>query len=161
MIRRLALFASLTASLAALPLAGCGSDGSDDGLDPDGTYNCEIEDRDDTFIAGMAKQGAGGIEVTLVTATPTPPARGDNTWTVELKQNGTPVSGAAVEVIPFMPDHRHGTPVTPTVTATANPGEYQVTPVNLWMPGLWEITVKATPSGGTQDTVVFRFCITG
>jgi hypothetical protein len=33
----------------------------------------------------------------------------------------------------------------------------------MWMPGLWETTIEATPAGGTAPTdtdfVVFRFCL--
>jgi hypothetical protein len=126
-----------------------------------GTYNCMVEDRDDTFWAGMTKSGAGGVEVTLVSSTPAPPIRGDNSWTLAIRRDGEPVVGAAVEITPFMPDHRHGTPISPVVTPGDSAGQYQAAPVNLWMPGLWEITVATTPSGGAEDSVVFRFCITG
>ncbi len=147
-------------SLAALLLGGCGEDHHTLYTDG-GTYNCELEDRDDTFLAGMAKSGTNGVTVTLVSSTPTPPARGDNTFVLAIEHATTPATGAAVEVVPFMPDHRHGSPIPAVVSPGAGPGEYQVTPVNLWMPGLWEITVKTVPAGGTQDLVAFRFCIPG
>lgn len=141
-------------------LVACG--GEDDDLYTDaGTYNCAAETRAEAFLAGMTKTGAGGVEVTLTSAAPAPPARGDNTWSLSIQYQGAPAADAAVTVTPFMPDHRHGSPITPVVTPSATAGDYDVTPVNLWMPGLWEITVGATPTGGTQDSVVFRFCITG
>jgi hypothetical protein len=44
------------------------------------------------------------------------------------------------------------------VTELPAPGQYQLSPVNLWMPGLWEITISAI-SGATTDSAVYRFCI--
>lgn len=31
-------------------------------------------------------------------------------------------------------------------------------PVNLWMPGVWETTIRAT-AGTTTDSAVYKFCI--
>jgi len=148
-------------ALGGLVVAGCGGD--DDSLYTDaGTYNCAAETRDEEFVAGMEKTGTNGVTFTLVSSTPAPPSRGDNVWVIDLDEAGTPTVDATMAVTPFMPDHRHGTPIIPVVTPdTGTPGRYDVEPVNLWMPGLWEITVDATPQGGVKDTVVFRFCITG
>ncbi len=147
------------ALMAGLGAAGCSDDHGDDWPT---TYNCEAEDRDEQFLAGMQKQGAGGTLVSLLSATPAPPSRDDNAWQIDVSRGGMPVTGATIKVTPFMPDHRHGTSVQVVVTPDAGmPGRYQLAPINLWMPGLWEITVDVTPPGGTRDSVVFRFCITG
>lgn len=148
----------LTLALAVASPA-CSDDGGDDGT---ATYNCEAETRDEQFLAGMQKVGAGGVTVTLTSATPAPPGRDDNAWTIDVTMGGQPVVGATVKVKPFMPDHQHGTSVQVVVTPDgATPGRYTLSPINLWMPGLWEITIDVTPAGGTRDSVVFRFCITG
>lgn len=149
----------LSGLLAAGLLAALGACAGDDGGDT--TVNCDLEDRDDEFLAGMQKVGAGGTTFTLVSATPAPPGRDDNTWVIEIATPSGPFSGS-VEVIPFMPDHRHGTPIEVIVTPDAQtPGRYTAAPINLWMPSLWEITVRATPAGGAADSAVFRFCIPG
>lgn len=159
MSRSLALSA---ATALALVLAGGACSSDDHGGDDGATYNCEAETRDEQFLAGMQKVGPGGVQVTLASATPAPPGRDDNTWVVQLAQGGTPLAGATVKVVPFMPDHRHGTSVPVVVTeSTEAIGQYELSPINLWMPGLWEITIEVTPQGGTRDEVVFRFCITG
>jgi hypothetical protein len=44
------------------------------------------------------------------------------------------------------------------VAPAGPPGQYTLSPVNLWMPGVWETTIRAT-SGATIDSAVFRFCI--
>jgi len=144
----------------ALALGALGACTGDDHGDPS-TYNCEADDRDEAFTAGMQKSGAGGLVFTLVSSTPAPPARDDNTWVVEVTNGGAPLDGV-LKVTPFMPDHRHGTPIVPVITPVpGTPGRFTVAPVNLWMPGLWEITLEATPTGGTRDSAIFRFCITG
>jgi hypothetical protein len=38
-------------------------------------------------------------------------------------------------------------------------GQYTLSPINMWMPGLWEITISATAGDTVDDSVVFRFCI--
>jgi hypothetical protein len=149
----------LACASLAFAVGACSDDGGDDGT---ATYNCEAEQRDEQYLAGMQKVGPGGVQVTLVSATPAPPGRDDNTWEVELAQGGAPLVGATVAVRPFMPDHQHGTSVAVVVTPDpTTAGRYELSPLNLWMPGLWEITIDVTPAGGTRDSVVFRFCITG
>jgi hypothetical protein len=143
----------------ALGAGACSDDGGDDG---GATYNCEAETRDEEYLAGMQKVGAAGVQVTLVSATPAPPGRDDNTWVIDVAEGGAPLAGATVKVTPFMPDHRHGTSVAVVVTPDPQTtGRFQLAPINLWMPGLWEITIEVTPAGGMRDSVVFRFCITG
>ncbi len=143
--------------LAAGPsLAACAGD---DGHTTE--VNCALEERDDEFLAGMQKTGAGGMTFTLVSATPSPPARDDNTWEIDIATPAGPFDGT-VTVVPFMPDHRHGTPIEVVVTPVAGTlGRYRATPINLWMPSLWEITVRATPTAGGADAAIFRFCIPG
>lgn len=142
-------------------LAGLAACGNGTPAEPDAA-NCVGDPRGEAFTAGMAKLGKDNrITFALMTAAPSPPSRGDNTWTVDLSQGGAPISGAAVTVKPFMPDHRHGTSIPTVVTPDPSvPGRYQLAPVNLWMPGIWEVTITATPAGGTTDIAVFSFCIT-
>ena len=150
-------------SLAVVSLlAACGGHGSSSDAD-DGTYNCATETRADTFVVGLEKHGtAGTLDFKLMSATPAPPARGDNTWILQINQMaagvvGTPVTGAGMTVEPFMPDHQHGTPVTVHVVEMPTAGQYQLMPVNLWMPGLWQTTI--TVNQGGSDKVVYSFCI--
>jgi hypothetical protein len=148
---------------AAGMLGGCSDHGSEHHADA-APVNCAIETRDDEYVAGLEKVGASGLAVVLVESTPAPPAKGDNTWRLRvLDSAGTPQGGLTVEVTPFMPDHGHGTPIDAEVIALAEPGEYQAGPINLWMPGLWEVTVAAENPAQAEvsDSVVFRFCIEG
>ncbi|MEZ4368442.1 MAG: FixH family protein [Kofleriaceae bacterium] len=143
--------------ILALGVAACGGGDADD---PDAGYNCDNDPRDEAFVAGLEKVGAGGTTFRLVSSDPAPPARGDNAWVLEVETGGAPMAGATVDVTPFMPDHQHGSPVAVEVTPTGTDGRYDAAPLNFWMPGLWEITVEAAPAGGgATDDVVFRFCI--
>lgn len=125
------------------------------------SYNCAAETRDDEFVVGLSKPGESGrLEFKLMSSDPAPPSRGDNTWVLQLTTMAapaTPVTGAPMSVTPFMPDHEHGSGKTVTVTPTTEPGQYKLVPVNLWMPGLWEVTVQV--SGADSDRAVFRFCL--
>ena len=153
------LLSTITALTALAAVAACGGKTTTNDL-PDAGYDCTVETRADMFSAGMMKVGSQGkLTFKLMSSTPAPPSRGDNTWQVDIVDGGgAAVTGAAVVVTPFMPDHNHGTGIKAVVTEPSA-GHYQVTPVNLWMPGLWQVTVRATPSGGTADAAVFSFCI--
>jgi hypothetical protein len=163
--------------LAALGLAGCNS-----GESTDEEYDCATETRDDEFSAGMSRVGDAGYEIVLTEALPAPPSRGDNAWKVRvLDASGAPVSDLAIGVTPCMVDHGHGTPISAETTAAAEGGEFSASPVNLWMPGLWRVSVVLSdsvapeasgalldcatglPEGEAEvvDTIEFAFCIDG
>jgi hypothetical protein len=151
-----AVTVTLLIAIAALASA-CTSDHQGD----DTSYNCANETRDDEFVVGIQKAGdSAKMMFTLMAADPAPPARGDNTWMLQLTQmsGGSAVAGAQILVTPFMPDHAHGTPLSVVVEPQPTAGHYKLSPVNMWMPGLWEVTIDAQ-SGADSDTTIFRFCI--
>jgi len=117
----------------------------------------------DTYVADLMKTGEKGmLMVMLKDSMPAPPSKGDNQWMIELHDmNSTPIDGATIEVTPFMPEHGHGSPVSPVITPMGTGGEYNVDEVNFSMPGVWEITVSASVPGGVSDEAIFTFCIAG
>jgi hypothetical protein len=145
------------AAIAAL--AACGTDDASD--DP---VDCSKVTNADTFVVGLEKHGASGaMDFKLMSATPSPPARGDNTWVLQLNSMssgvvGAPIDGAMLDVTPFMPAHQHGSQIKAVITPGTTAGEYNIAPVNLWMTGVWETTIRATDST-TTDSAVYRFCI--
>jgi hypothetical protein len=141
----------------SFPLIAC-SDGPDDNND---VVDCDDEPRADVYAAGMSKLGDSGVEFVLVSSDPTPPDRGDNNWTLQVLESAAPTDGLILDVVPFMPDHGHGTPKIAEIEPVGSDGMYEVTTVNLWMPGLWEVTVSASDTGGLIDSAVFAFCIDG
>jgi hypothetical protein len=157
--------------LLALPFAlalGCDSGkGEDDHAHEAGhesetghESDCEAETRDDEFAIGLSKS-SDTVTVSFVAADPAPPAKNDNTWTVALTDaGGQPLADASITAaVPWMPDHGHGTAVEAFATATENPGEFVITPVNLHMSGLWEVTLDIEVQAGTTEQVVFAFCV--
>jgi len=133
---------------------------SDDEGDDDTSYNCAAEMRDDEFVIGLAKPGESSrYEFKLLSSDPAPPARDANRWVLQLSTMAapaTPVTGASISVTPFMPDHAHGSESV-IVTPMTVPGQYELFPVTLWMPGLWEVTLQV--NGAESDRAVFRFCL--
>lgn len=145
-----------------LALAACGTGSSASAQpDADDALACETSGRADTYVAGLEKQGsAGQLSFKLVQATPSPPARYLNEWTIQINavDGGAPTTGATLTVTPWMPDHQHGAGAyTPKVDEMTG-GAYDVKQINTWMPGYWEITVDAT-AGSVHDTAVYKFCI--
>ncbi|MEO7094444.1 MAG: FixH family protein [Polyangiales bacterium] len=142
---------------AVLPVAGaCVSSGSSD--DTEETVNCATETADQ-YTVGLEKTGTV-LDVKMMSALPAPPACGDNEWIIHINtvSGAAPVTGATINVTPFMPKHQHGTPVDVKIDAMPSAGEYKLSPVNMWMPGVWETTIEMTSSSGT-DSVVYKFCI--
>lgn len=141
----------------ALVLAACG--GGSAPPDADEALACITSGRGQTYAVGLGPSAATAtLSFKLMSAVPAPPGFNDNTWIVEITTpTGTPVTGAHLVVTPFMPDHQHGTlPVKIEEQAAA--GQYKLTPVNMWMPGYWEITIDAT-AGAMHDSALYKFCI--
>ncbi|HWB81287.1 MAG TPA: FixH family protein [Nannocystaceae bacterium] len=134
------------------------ADDDDAAMPMDEPRGCATEARADTYVLGMAKQGER-VQVAFVDALPAPPERGDNTWRVAITQAGAPLSDVEVEVEPYMPDHMHGTSIEAHVTAADAPGEYVIEPVNMFMPGLWQVQLYMTLPDGSDDQVQFDFCV--
>ena len=116
----------------------------------------------DAWSNGLARTSSSGkLKVTLESGDPTPPARGNNSWTVTLTDgDGNAIPNAQPVAVPYMPLHGHGSSVTPDMTSTGGP-DYTVAPLYFFMPGIWQVTLSATPDAGPADRVQFEFCISG
>ncbi len=144
--------------LSALAVVGCSNDGSaatsstDDDSDCGGSF--------DPFEPGVsAKALPGQITVELTRAAPSPPVvRSDNVWWLQLTDvDEDLLLGAEVVASPYMPKHQHGSAAV--VVEEQGEGEYRLSPVELTMPGVWEIPLSVTPAGGVTSEAIFRFCI--
>jgi hypothetical protein len=141
--------------------AACSDSGSNPNND---TVDCTKVTNVDTFVVGLEHHGEVGLlDFQLMSADPAPPARDDNTWVVQINAMasgvvGAPITGASLVVTPYMPAHGHPAGKEVLITPMATAGQYQLAPVNLWMPGVWETTIEAT-QGTTMDSTVYRFCI--
>ena len=98
---------------------------------------------------------------------PAPPAKGTNTFHVRVTDTSGSEMTGDLHVALTMPDHGHGTQVKPVVSFDAASGEYTVTPLFLFMPGVWRIEFDAyagpagTPAATPLDRAVLHFCIEG
>lgn len=119
---------------------------------------CAAETRAQQYALGLEGDGAWA-RVTFVDATPAPPLRGDNVWVVDVQDTaGAPLDDLEIVVDPYMPDHAHGTAIRCEVTPEGTPGRYRLEPVNLFMPGLWQVTLTVR-SETDEDAIVFSFCV--
>jgi hypothetical protein len=142
--------------------AACGDSGGGT-TSPDAmTIGCINDPRAMTYTADMmlTMTATQKLKFELVNSMPGPPVKGNNTWQVKLLDaNNQPVTGAMIKVTPFMPDHGHGTSVVPQVTPMGD--GYTVTPLYLFMAGLWQVTIEVDSSPAGADSAVFYFCIPG
>jgi hypothetical protein len=143
-------------------LLGCGEGGEDGSADQPASENT-CEGRGEAFSAGMSKTTEDGeLSVVLVAANPSPPGNVDNFWTLQLMGSaGSPVEGATIVAVPYMVDHDHG--AAPQLATSDGAGQYELGPLGLTMPGLWEITLQLTTEGDadadSERSVVFNFCV--
>jgi hypothetical protein len=154
-----------TLPLLLFALAGC--DEGDDAAQPEADAaagnpfpNGDPADAD-TYVAGLERQGEdGALTVRLMDALPAPPERGDNEWVLAVYAADVPMDGCEIEVDPRMRAHNnHGTPIVAKVSPVPDAaGHYRASPVNMFMPGLWWVTLRLT-CGDTVDVVTYRFWI--
>lgn len=77
-------------------------------------------------------------------------------WTLQVAaKDGTPVEGATIAVKGEMPEHGHGMPTQPQVTADLGGGTYQVEGMRFQMGGWWNVTFTIE-ADGVQDSVTFH-----
>jgi hypothetical protein len=181
MLRAIRSMLSVASALALAGAVGCSGDASPDPLTgngdapltgddgqplPEGEVSCAEDARIDTYTDNMDKPGELGVlSFRFSDVEPAPPAKGSNTFHVRVTgANGAPVTGA-LHVALTMPDHGHGTPVTPVVSFDAATDEYTVTPLYLFMAGVWRIQFEAyagTDQGALPlDRTRLFFCIQG
>jgi hypothetical protein len=154
--------------LSTLALAlGCGNSsggsGNPENTTPDAgdLITCQFDPRVMNYASGLTVTSTSGdYKYVLLNSNPAPPARGTDTWTIQITNaSGQAQAGLAASVLPFMPDHGHGSSVNATVTANAD-GTYTVTPLYLFMPGVWRVGFSV-PANQQSDVGNFFFCIPG
>jgi YtkA-like protein len=86
-----------------------------------------------------------------------PPAMGTlHSWLLTLKTPaGQPVADATITVDGGMPQHGHGLPTSPVVSADPGAGKYRVEGVKFTMTGWWQLRFAITAPAGS-DSAVFN-----
>jgi hypothetical protein len=164
-------FCSVLGVVALASVVGCsssntGSDGSGgsaaNSSSAAGTSICSTDPRAEAYKVGLTETATdGAVSIKLQDANPAPPTRGNNTFHIALTDKaGKPIEGAEISTKTWMPDHGHGSSIVPTTTPSGN-GVYEINPLNLFMPGIWQITFDVTEKDKTTDSVMFTFCIDG
>lgn len=138
---------------------GCGG-GDHQHPDAGTELSCQDDPRVLALEPGAAVNSASGARrVTLVSATPAEPSRGENAWTVRVEDaSGQALSELALTVTPFMPDHNHGPSSKPTIEARGD-GTYAIGALDFFMPGIWRVTFDAPAP--EDDPASFFVCVEG
>ena len=66
---------------------------------------------------------------------------------------GAPVEGAAIAVDGGMPEHHHGLPTSPAVTADLGGGRYRIEGIKFTMAGWWQLRFAISSAAGRDDAV--------
>jgi len=131
-LRGAAILAALACSLAS---TACGDDG-------------------DRTALGVLEAQSGPFDGDIVLDSDSPAVGEHGAELVLVDGTGNPLRGAAVEIVPFMPAHGHGSPkVEATETA---PGHYLTEKMSLFMPGVWELRVHVV-EGEAEGRLVATF----
>jgi hypothetical protein len=70
-------------------------------------------------------------------------------------QSHKPALGIQLALEPWMTSMGHGISDTPQVSAVG-PGQFQVAPLDLFMPGVWELRMRLSGAATDQATVVIK-----
>jgi hypothetical protein len=155
----------------AVAAAGCGSETSKSAHQaastadaaPDGYVGCANDPRVSAFSIGLtAVSQDQAVHVSLVGAEPWPPIVGMNTWTVRIDDAADAATpDATLTVVPYMPDHAHGSPLPPMATSNGD-GTYTIGQLYFFMPGVWRVAVTVSRSDAEPaSTADFFLCVGG
>ncbi|MEY2933274.1 MAG: hypothetical protein RL033_4023 [Pseudomonadota bacterium] len=127
---------------------------------PTGAVDCANDARLGNYVDVDTMGELGVLSFRLEQVMPAPPARGTNTFQLQIHDTaGTPMVGE-LRVELRMPDHGHGTSVRPRISAGPD-GQYTIEQLYLFMPGVWRIGLDARDAGATIDRKALFFCIEG
>ncbi|MBW7884236.1 MAG: FixH family protein [Caldilineaceae bacterium] len=144
------ILASLVVSLTIL--AGCGRPNSPAGR----TGASVLPPASEEEYATTRVTDAGHFRVTYRSELDPVSINKIHTWRLHIETaDGLPVENATIVISGGMPEHNHGMPTQPQVTANLGDGDYQVEGMKFQMPGWWTVTF-VIDDGATQDSVTFN-----
>lgn len=98
---------------------------------------------------------AGDLLVTYTTPGGDPEINRMHSWILHIENEfGKALEGASIAVDGGMPEHNHGLPTKPRVTAELGGGDYRLDGVRFHMRGYWEIVVTITTNGATSVVTI-------
>lgn len=110
------------------------------------------------FGQGPRASAAGRYTAVLESQEPLRPRRMQTVEVVIRDAAGAPVDDATIEIDGGMPQHGHGLPTRPRVTAHLGDGRYKIEGVRFNMGGWWELKL-AIADGSAADTVTFNLAL--
>lgn len=107
---------------------------------------------EDADTSRMRATSAGTFVVSYQPAGAAVPKRQVHAWTLDVRtRDGRPVDGAQITVAGGMPDHGHGLPTQPVMTAALGNGRYVVDGMKFNMGGYWVVDFAITAPAGRDD----------
>lgn len=98
---------------------------------------------------------AGELVVTYTTPDGEPVINQMHSWILHIENtDGVEIEGAIVDVEGGMPEHDHGLPTKPRITAELGGGDYKLEGMRFHMSGYWEIVVSITTDAGTSKVTI-------
>jgi len=169
MLRAPAVSLALCWALAATLGPGCASDGSAGGGDANvggeggaSEVSCVDDPRVDTYTAKLERAGERGKALfELTSSEPAPPAKGSNVFVVTVRDSDGAALSGDLTIDLYMPDHGHGTSVTPRISGDDGGNVFTIEPVYLFMPGVWRVRLGLEADGSVIDQAELYFCIEG
>lgn len=124
----------------------------------------DCEGRAEALSAGMSVASEQGYGFELSQLDPQIPVQSDsppgNHWTVTVSDpSGAKVTGAALAVNSYMPDHGHSGPAAVGVESIEGSGSYDVTELVFPMPTLFSVSFVLTLPGGEKQTATLMLCL--
>ncbi|NKB32222.1 MAG: auxin-binding protein [Pseudomonadales bacterium] len=77
-----------------------------------------------------------------------------HSWHLELNNSSGLVEDATITVEGGMPEHDHGLPTQPQVTAEISPGVYLIEGIRFHMPGAWQMLFTIQVDGRTTEATL-------
>lgn len=107
----------------------------------------------DDLDLSRSKASAKGLYAVAIAPEKEPLEQGPlHSWILTLKTaDGAPLEGAAISVGGGMPQHGHGLPTAPQVTAALGEGRYRIEGVRFNMSGWWEFKLHVSAAAGVDD----------
>lgn len=105
--------------------------------------------------ATTVASASGGLSIDVWWSPAQPIVGYDATQLAISDDNGAPVSGLSLSIVPWMPAQGHGPSVLPTVMEVS-PGTYVAAPIDFFMAGQWELRTAITSAadGGGADGAI-------
>lgn len=98
---------------------------------------------------------AADLVVTYTTPDGDPKVNRMHSWVLHIEdETGVAIEGALIEVTGGMPQHDHGLPTQPRVTAELGNGDYRLDGMRFHMNGDWELVVTITTNDKTSIVTI-------